>query len=128
MPDPIDTPPAGLLISRDLFFNSKITGTAQALGHPFRVAGTQARALEVLSSSPPRLVLIDLASGDAASADAIASYRATSPSTSFVAFGSHVDADSLASARSAGCDEVMPRSKFSASLPDLLQRYLSTTG
>jgi len=41
-----------------------------------------------------------------------------------VAYGSHVDKARLDAARAAGCDEVLPRSKFSAELPDLLRRYL----
>ncbi len=37
-----------------------------------------------------------------------------------VGFGSHVDEELLAAARAAGCDEVLPRSRFFARLPDLL--------
>lgn len=35
-----------------------------------------------------------------------------------VGFASHVDAELLAAARAAGCDEVLPRSRFFASLAD----------
>ena len=44
----------------------------------------------------------------------------------FVAFGSHVDTEALAAAGAAGCDPVLPRSKFSAELPDLIRRYFRT--
>jgi hypothetical protein len=37
-----------------------------------------------------------------------------------IAFGSHVDADLLEAARAAGCDEVLPRSKFFARARELL--------
>ena len=37
-----------------------------------------------------------------------------------IGFGSHVDAEVLASARAAGCTEILPRSKFFARLPELL--------
>ena len=37
-----------------------------------------------------------------------------------IAFGSHVDAELLAAARAAGCDEVLPRSKFFARARELL--------
>jgi hypothetical protein len=37
-----------------------------------------------------------------------------------VAFGSHVDRDTLDAARAAGCTEVMPRSAFFRDLPSLL--------
>jgi hypothetical protein len=43
-----------------------------------------------------------------------------------IAFGAHVQADRLRSAREAGCDEVMPRSKFSATLPEILIRHVGT--
>ena len=37
-----------------------------------------------------------------------------------VAFGSHVDRELLASARAAGCEEVLPRSQFFSRLRELL--------
>jgi hypothetical protein len=37
-----------------------------------------------------------------------------------IGFGSHVDQELLARARAAGCQEVLPRSKFFARLPELL--------
>jgi hypothetical protein len=40
-----------------------------------------------------------------------------------VAFGSHVQTERLQAARDAGCTNVLPRSRFSASLPELLQQY-----
>ena len=43
-----------------------------------------------------------------------------------VAYGSHVDKDRLDAARAAGCDEVLPRSRFSSELPAWLRRYLDT--
>jgi hypothetical protein len=37
-----------------------------------------------------------------------------------IGFGSHVDRELLAAAREAGCDEVLPRSKFFARIGELL--------
>lgn len=37
-----------------------------------------------------------------------------------IGFGSHVDAELLAAARTAGCTEVLPRSRFFARLAELL--------
>ena len=37
-----------------------------------------------------------------------------------VAFGSHVEREVLDAARAAGCAEVLPRSRFCASIPELL--------
>ena len=41
-----------------------------------------------------------------------------------IAFGSHVATDRLDEARTAGCDDVMPRSRFSGQLPDILRATL----
>ena len=61
-------------------------------------------------------------------AEAGLAYRTILPQTPFLAFGSHVDTDALASAAASGCDPVMPRSKFSAELPDLIRRYFEGPG
>jgi hypothetical protein len=39
-----------------------------------------------------------------------------------VGFASHVDADTIAAAEAAGCDEVLPRSRFFRRLPELTQQ------
>ncbi len=118
--------PVGLLISNDLFFTSKVTSTAEALGLRVRVAASASQAKTWIDDNNPRVVLVDLNAGVAAGSDAIKTYRAAlSEGARLVAFGSHVDTDALAAATAAGCDEVMPRSKFSAGLPENLRRWLS---
>ena len=42
-----------------------------------------------------------------------------------VAYGSHVDAEALRAARAAGCDPVLPRSKFVDDLPAALPGWLA---
>ena len=116
--------PAGLLLSRDLIFTSKVTGTASALGHRVIVAGNVALASAMLAKWSPTVVFVDLAAGDLVSTDSIVKYLGIAPpGTPFVAFGSHVDVSALAAAAAAGCDPVMPRSKFTAELPALIRRY-----
>ncbi|GAC1470508.1 MAG: hypothetical protein NVSMB9_15680 [Isosphaeraceae bacterium] len=116
--------PTGLLLSRDLIFTSKVTGTARELGHRMLVAGNSALALAMIAQWEPRVVMVDLAAGELVSPPALMAYqKAASPSTPFLAFGSHVDTQALANARAAGCDPVLPRSKFSAELPELIRRY-----
>ncbi len=117
--------PSGILLSRDLIFTTKITGTASAIGHRLTVVGRPDRLDQALADGPPHAILIDLAAGDLVSPAALASLRARVPAARLVAFGSHVDTASLDAARAAGCDEVMPRSKFVADLPALLARVLS---
>ena len=61
----------------------------------------------------------------AAGAALIAYQKLTGPGTWFVAFGPHVEADALAAAKAAGCQVVIPRSKFSAELPELIRQYFN---
>lgn len=114
----------GLLLSRDLIFTSKITGTARALGHRILVAGNPAQVTAMIQQEAPRVVFVDLSAGDLVRPDALLAFQEQAGlTTPFVAFGSHVDADALADARTAGCDPVLPRSRFSAELPELIRRY-----
>jgi DNA-binding NarL/FixJ family response regulator len=123
--DPERPGPSGLLLSRDLIFTSKVTGTARMLGRQVLTAGNSALALSMIEQHKPRAVFVDLAAGDLVRPEAIVAYRQVAgPGTAFVAFGSHVDTAGLAAAAGAGCDPVMPRSKFSAELPELIRRFL----
>jgi DNA-binding NarL/FixJ family response regulator len=116
--------PSGLLLSRDLIFTSKVTGAAGALGHKVVVAGNVALVSAMLAKWAPVVVFVDLAAGELVSPAMIAKYREIAPAgTPFVAFGSHVDKQALADASAAGCDPVMPRSRFSNELPSLIRRY-----
>jgi DNA-binding NarL/FixJ family response regulator len=133
MSEPVPAPegdgPAGLLLSRDLIFTSKVTGTARMLGRQVLTAGNAALALAMIEQWKPRAVFVDLSAGDLVKPEALIAYRAAAGAdTAFVAFGSHVDTAGLAAAADAGCDPVMPRSKFSAELPELIRRFLGAEG
>jgi len=126
-PGPSDPGPTGILLSRDLIFTSKVTGTARELGHRVLVAGDVALARSMIERWRPRVVLVDLAAGDLVAPGTLVDLqKLAGAETPFVAFGSHVDTEALAAARAAGCAEVMPRSKFSAELPELIRRYFRT--
>lgn len=127
MAEPVPAPsgPAGLLLSRDLIFTVKVTGTARELRHQILTAGNVALATSMIEQWQPRVVILDLAAGDLVSPAAILAYRQIAPpGTPFVAFGSHVETDRLDAARAAGCDPVLARSQFTAQLPELIRRYL----
>jgi hypothetical protein len=128
MNDPSLTPeasPPGILLSRDLIFTSKVTGTARMMGHRVLVAGDVGLASAMITQWQPRVVFVDLAAGDLVDSAAITAFRKlAAPATRFVAFGSHVDTAALTAARALGCDPVLPRSRFSAELPELISRYL----
>ena len=89
------------------------------LGRQVLTAGNAALAQAMINQQwNPRAVFVDLAAGDLVKPEALVAYRAVAgPETAFIAFGSHVDTASLAAAEAAGCDPVLPRSKFSAELP-----------
>ena len=126
---PADAGPTGILLSRDLIFTTRVTGTASELGHRVLVAGTSSLALAMIEQWRPCVVFVDLAAGDLVAPEALLCYQGvTGPATAFVAFGSHVDTEALAAARAAGCDPVLPRSKFSAELPGLIRRYFRGAG
>lgn len=134
MDAPTPTPPAPdsarglMLISRDMIFISKVTSTARALGREVIVAQSRARAETLLGGeAPPALVMIDLTSGDLASPENLAFYRALGAGAILLAFGPHVEVDALRAAKEAGCDHVWPRSKFTMQLSDLLTTGAPTT-
>jgi CheY-like chemotaxis protein len=112
----------GLLLSDDLIFTSRITGTARDLGYLIRSARSADVLSELFQKEATRCVIIDLANPGLAVADLVRQLRAGGKGPCIVAYGSHVDADGLRVARQAGCDVVLPRSQFvkdlAASLPN----------
>src|SRR5690349_6558306 len=99
---PAPSGPGGLLLSRDLIFTVKVTGTARELGHQILTAGNVALATSMIEQWQPRVVILDLAAGDLVSPAAIVAYRRIAPAgMPFVAFGSHVETDRLDAARAA---------------------------
>ena len=131
------SPPRALLISRDLFFISKVTGTASSLGIEMQVAGEAHGAAQLADTETFQCIFIDLADDGLDVSEffaglkpgqPVSGLRESSLPTPVIAFGSHVATARLQQARDAGCTDVMPRSRFSASLPELLQKYCSAGG
>ena len=116
--------PTALLICQDLFFTSKVTGTAAGLGLRVDVVGDIQLALSRLATEPYRGILVDLSIPGLSISDLIDQLPAEDRPP-VIAFGAHVQADLLHAARKAGCDDALPRSKFSASLPELLSQWLN---
>ena len=113
----------GLLITKDLFFASKVTGTAAALGLHVVAEADPHRARQRIADEQPACVILDLAMPGLSPAELMSALPAA-PRPRVIAFGSHVDTVRLDAARSAGCDDVMPRSRFSAQLPEILTQHL----
>ena len=108
----------------DLFFLTKIEATAQHAGVPL-VQARSARALEerLAEGQPPRLIVLDLNSTACAPLDAIRRIKSDPRlrETRIVGFFSHVQVELERAATQAGCDFVLPRSVFSARLPEILK-------
>ncbi len=121
--------PLGLLLSDDLIFTSRIAGTAEALGLSIKTAKDQATlqalAKSLAASGVITAVIIDLANPGLDIAAMVNWLRQNfTPPPRTVAYGAHVNVESLKQARAAGCDLVLPRSKFAEDLPRDLPQWL----
>jgi CheY-like chemotaxis protein len=126
MPDVTQAPPAGLLLSDDLIFTSRVTGTARALGLVVRPARSAEALVELARQQPPRCVLVDLANPGLNLGDLLRRLGEVCPTPPrVVAYGAHVDTATLRAARAAGCHPVLPRSKFVEDLPQALTGWLA---
>ena len=116
--------PLVLLISTDLFFGMRIKNSAQQLGvHPIWIENIEAWSdnLQKLEASDHSIVFLDLASK--LNWQHLLSQAKDNERTKhvrWIAFGSHVDSKILREAKQLGADQVMARSKFTQSLPELL--------
>ena len=113
----------GLLLTSNLLFSSMVTGTAAAIGKEVVVAEDLAEAEALCRDRQISYVIIDLSMSEPDIVTIVARLREATGPVSVIAFGSHVDKARLDEARAAGCDEVLPRSRFSSELPALLRRY-----
>jgi len=102
---------AGLLLSDDLLFASQLMAAG-----PVIMLRDAKSLLERAKLSGAQLVFIDLQVAGSMLHELIAGLRQLDPPPRIVGFGSHVMVDVLKAAREAGCDEVLPRSKFSERL------------
>ena len=102
-----------LVLVRDLMFSSRISATARAADRPVRML----RDPSELREAPGRRLIVDL--NQPGALEAAVDWKLTS-SGDVVGFVSHVDADTIARARAAGIDRVLPRSRFVEVLPELL--------
>ena len=115
----------GFLLSDDLIFSSRITGTARAHGGTLTVFRDAGKILDNPSANPVALIL-DLHNTTLDLPMFLAKLRESFlPIPKVIAYGSHVDAERLRAARTAGCDLVLPRSAFVDRLETDLPKWLS---
>lgn len=107
----------------DLFFLAKVRETAKHAGISLETASTGDALLQSAAAHPAALVLVDL-NARAGALDAVerlcAANGAGNPRR-VIAFLSHVQTELAERARLAGCTDVMPRSKFTQNLADILR-------
>jgi DNA-binding NarL/FixJ family response regulator len=120
-----ETAPPGLLLSDDLMFASRITGTARALGLDVRQVRALDRLVETARQGGARCVILDLAFPGLDLPALMRSLDELQTPPRVVAYGSHVDAASLSAARAAGCQPTLPRSKFVEDLARDLPLWLA---
>lgn len=109
-----------LLLTKDLFFGSKVSGTAAALGGTVDLAFSQPAAVGRLAGDTYSIVIVDLQ----APGLEISELCRAAGKVPVIAFGPHVLTEAFTAAAAAGCREVLPHSRFSAQLPQLLREWL----
>lgn len=115
----------GLLLSDDMIFSSRITGTAQALGLKVNAVKSAKNLMAQAKERTPTCVIVDLSHPDLRVPELIGELQdICSPLPRLVAYGSHVDAATLRAARDAGCNIVLPRSAFAEQLSGSLPQWL----
>jgi CheY-like chemotaxis protein len=117
--------PIGLLLSDDMIFTSRITGTARDLG----LCVKPARSIQALNAQiheqVPCCIIVDLGHPELSIGDFMKGLgQLCTAVPRVVAYGSHVDTAVLRAAREAGCYAVLPRSKFVEDLPRALPDWM----
>jgi CheY-like chemotaxis protein len=116
----------GLLLSDDLLFISRVTGTARSLGLEIKSARSATEVITQAQAKTISCVLVDL---HTPGLDTFALVQGLKDAGSpyIVGYGSHVDTATLRVARDAGCDLVLPRSKFVEDLATELPKWMGRT-
>ncbi len=117
----------------DLFFQAKMMETARQVGVELKTVSTgdallaEATAPPAATAEPaqqanrPALLIVDLNARQGA-LEALERLRSAGATTPVIGFLSHVQVDLAERARAAGCQQVLPRSKFTQDLAAILAR------
>lgn len=108
----------------DLFFQSKLVETAKHLGVELRTCTTPDAMLAEIEKNPPRLIVVDLNARNNP-LDAVERASASAGQIPLLGFLSHVQVDLAQKARTAGCHDVMPRSKFTRDMATIFAQAKS---
>ena len=113
-----------LVVVDDLMFRSKISTAAKAVGATIAAATSRDAAIARARELRPSLMILDLDSVRVEPLEVLRQLAAEQdlaqiPTLGFV---SHVHADLIREARALGIGDVLARSAFAATLPDILKR------
>ena len=109
----------------DLFFSSKIREAAKPLSLDLEFIKNTNGLIQKLESAKPSLIIFDLNSKASNPLQTIQKLKSSPELKDIPVLGylSHVQTDLKDEAAKAGCDLVLPRSKFSKDLMDILKSY-----
>src|ERR1700730_3249532 len=120
-----------IVLIDDLFFQAKLFETAKLTGITLETAATGEQLLKAAAANPEALVIVDLNARQGAlnavqqlckgELDPAGKSNGPGNPRRVIAFLSHVQTDLAERARAAGCQEVMPRSRFTLHLAELLR-------
>lgn len=108
----------------DLFFQAKMYETARQVGVDLKTVTTGDALLAEAEQTSPALLIVDLNARQGA-IEALERLRAAGNQRPVIAFLSHVQVGLAERARAAGCQQVMPRSKFTQNLAAILSQAKS---
>lgn len=115
-----------LILNDDLMFASRIASHARDVPATVRTVRTSEAALAAARAEPPHCVIVDFQVAGSTLPSLLQGLRELPRKPYVVAYGSHVDAAGLRAAQDAGCDLVLPRSRFVEILPASLPQWLET--
>lgn len=101
-----------LAVAADLMLASRVEGSLRAAGHEVAVTPSLPGGVDADA------IVCDL--------DAVEARAVVATGVPSLGFYSHVDVDARRRAEEAGIDVVVPRSRMSRELPELVQRLLDT--
>ena len=112
-----------IAVVEDLFFASKIRGTAEQVGVSVNFPRSLDAVMEVALRDQPKLIICDLHSQKVDPIELAKQLKADDRlrSIPLLGFFSHVQTELQRQAEEAGFDRVMPRSAFTRTLPEILR-------
>ncbi len=103
----------------DVFFQAKLLETARQVGVELKMVSTGEALLHEATVAAPALLIVDL-NARQGGVEALERLRDAGNQRPVITFLSHVQTELAERARAAGCQQVLPRSKFTQNLAAIL--------